>query len=173
MGMHFKLGLYEHQSAGALHGLIELCQKHPQVTQQGIKSIKVIAYEPAFGIIGDPAKRNPTTRQSADHSMVFILSRKFQKAIALAKAGALGNDLDSMWKNLILTPADFSQKALSDPKTRELMAKIEFEHGGKEYDDNYPDGIPTSLVITTDDNKQYSSGFIMYPAGHARNTTAD
>lgn len=24
MGMHFKLGLYEHQSAGAIHGLIEL-----------------------------------------------------------------------------------------------------------------------------------------------------
>ena len=37
-----------------------------------IKKIKVVAYEPAFGIIGDPAKKTPTTRQSADHSMVYI-----------------------------------------------------------------------------------------------------
>lgn len=40
------------------------------------------SYEPAFGIIGDPAKRTPTTRQSADHSMVYILSRLLKKANA-------------------------------------------------------------------------------------------
>lgn len=39
-----------------------------------------MAYEPAFGIIGDPAKRNPTTRQSADHSMVYIVSTLIRKA---------------------------------------------------------------------------------------------
>ena len=27
-----------------------------------IKDIKIVAYEPAYGIIGDPAKKNPTTR---------------------------------------------------------------------------------------------------------------
>src|SRR3977135_1498899 len=31
MGMHFKLGLYEHQSAGAIQGLIDLLVKHPQL----------------------------------------------------------------------------------------------------------------------------------------------
>ena len=29
MGMHFKLGLYEHQSAGALQGLVDLLRAHP------------------------------------------------------------------------------------------------------------------------------------------------
>ena len=73
MGMHFKLGLYEHQSAGALEGLLRIIQeKHDQITFENIENIKIIAYEPAFGIIGDPHKRNPTTRQSADHSMVYI-----------------------------------------------------------------------------------------------------
>lgn len=174
MGMHFKLGLYEHQSAGALHGLIQLIAKNKDVLTKEIKSIKVIAYEPAFGIIGDPAKRNPTTRQSADHSMVFILSRKLQKAINLNGSGKLSsNDLNSLWKNLILTPSDYSEKALHDKDTKNLMAKIVFEHGGKEYDDKYPDGIPTSIVITTSDGKAYDSGLIMYPAGHARNSTED
>jgi len=173
MGMHFKLGLYEHQSAGGLHGMIELIHKHPDMLTKEVKSIKVVAYEPAFSIIGDPAKRNPTTRQSADHSMVFILSRKLQKAINLHKSGGLGNTIDELWKTLILTPADYSEKALVDQQTHGLMSKIEFEHGGAKYDAMYPDGIPTSIIITTADGKQYDSGLIMYPAGHARNTTAD
>jgi 2-methylcitrate dehydratase len=45
-----------------------------------IQKIKITSYEPAFGIIGDPAKRNPTTRQSADHSMVYIISSILRKA---------------------------------------------------------------------------------------------
>lgn len=32
------------------------------------------------------------------------------------------------------------------------MDKIEFIHGGKEYDDRYPDGIPTRVNIITQDN---------------------
>src|SRR6185436_829741 len=31
MGMHFKLGLYEHQSAGAIEGLINLVTLHPDL----------------------------------------------------------------------------------------------------------------------------------------------
>lgn len=178
MGMHFKLGLYEHQSAGALHGLISLIHKHPELLTTEISNIKVISYEPAFSIIGDPAKRDPHTRQSADHSMVFILSRKLAKAIQLAKKEKLSftgtqQEQDLLWKKLILTPEDYCSSALKDSATRVLMAKINFEHGGKSYDEKYPDGIPTSLVITTAAGKKYDSGLILYPSGHARNTTAD
>ena len=28
------------------------------------------------------------------------------------------------------------------------MSKISFEHGGKGYDEKYPEGIPTTLEIT-------------------------
>ena len=34
------------------------------------------------------------------------------------------------------------------------MDKIEFIHGGKEYDDRYPDGIPTRVNIITQDDKE-------------------
>ena len=76
MGMHFKLGLYEHQSAGAIQGLMDLLVKYPQllVDESKLKSLRITIYEPAFGIIGDPAKRDPRTRQSADHSMVYIIA---------------------------------------------------------------------------------------------------
>ena len=53
------------------------------------------------------------------------------------------------------------------------MEKIAFEHGGAEYDAKYPDGIPTSVVVTLTSGEVIDSGLVMYPAGHARNTDAD
>ncbi len=50
---------------------------------------------------------------------------------------------------LMLEPRDYGYAAVNDPLTRKLMEKIEFEHGGKPYDEKYPDGIPTSMQITT------------------------
>jgi len=67
MGMHFKLGLYEHQSASAIDGLINLVSNNAEDILDGgnfknVEKIKITAYEPAYGIIGDPAKMNPRTR---------------------------------------------------------------------------------------------------------------
>lgn len=173
MGMHFKMGLYEHQSAGALQGLLDLISAHPELLEPGaIEKIVIRAYEPAFGIIGDPAKRDPHTRQSADHSMVYIVATMLRKAI---EAGSTGSEVctDELWRALMLSPYDYHLDAINNVLTRQLMDKIAFEHGGPEYDAKYPDGIPTSVVITTTVGQKYDSGLVMYPAGHARNTTAD
>src|SRR5206468_1630359 len=99
-----------------------------------LRGIRITIYEPAFSIIGDPAKRDPRTRQSADHSMVYIIATLLRKAYGLQKSG---------WRELMLLPADYDDASLFDPLTRQLMDKIEFRHGGKEYDEKYPDGIPT------------------------------
>ncbi|MBL0927047.1 MAG: MmgE/PrpD family protein [Phycisphaerales bacterium] len=186
MGMHFKLGLYEHQSAGALQGLIDLLNKAPELIRErggeGVRSISITAYEPAFGIIGDPAKRDPRTRQSADHSMVYIVATLLRKALqkGLIRAGTTGTSIinpkqrtDETWKALMLAPHDYGPEAIVDPLTRSLMERISFVHGGPEYDRRYPDGIPTSVQITDSTGKVHDSGLVMYPAGHARNTTAD
>jgi 2-methylcitrate dehydratase len=176
MGMHFKIGLYEHQSAGALQGLLNLIQDHPEIatSPSKIDVIKITAYEPAFGIIGDPAKRNPNTRQSADHSMVYIVSTMLRKAEEIASvegAEFFKQSNDSVWKRTMLTPYDFDTDAINNETTRSIMETILFEHGGDDYDKNYPDGIPTSVHITMKDGSSCDSGLIMYPAGHARNTT--
>jgi len=180
MGMHFKLGLYEHQSAGALQAMIDLVSRNQGLLSDidggKIKSIKIVAYEPAYGIIGNPAKMDPKTRQSADHSMAYIVATLLRKAleykIARHELPAGGKANDGVWKLLMLEPGDFSKDAIFNTRTRNLMQKIHFEHGGSEYDAKYPDGIPTSVVITDTDGKTYDSGLVMYPAGHARNTTA-
>lgn len=71
----------------------------------------------------------------------------------------------------MLTPYDYGSKALYDEKTRTLMSKISFEHGGTEYDSKYPEGIPTSIQIRTKGGKDFDSGLVMFPGGHARNTS--
>eukprot|EP00484_Ammonia_sp_Unknown_P001270 CAMPEP_0197021170 /NCGR_PEP_ID=MMETSP1384-20130603/2064_1 /TAXON_ID=29189 /ORGANISM="Ammonia sp." /LENGTH=566 /DNA_ID=CAMNT_0042448937 /DNA_START=1088 /DNA_END=2788 /DNA_ORIENTATION=- len=179
MGMHFKLGLYEHQSAGAIQALIDALLNKPEIVKNGVADIEQIAikiYEPAFGIIGDPAKRDPTTRQSADHSMVYIIASHLKKALDLGyeRVKAIDNNTD-MWKAIMLLPLDYAcdDNALYNAKTRELMKKIQFEHGGKEYDDNYPNGIPTKLSIKTASGVSSESDLVMYPSGHARNSSAE
>jgi 2-methylcitrate dehydratase len=173
MGMHFKLGLYEHQSAGALQAVLDLLAQNASLVGGGIEGldkITIVAYEPAFGIIGNPAKMDPKTRQSADHSMAYIVATLVRKA--LEKGGVPAGD--EGWKALMLSPFDYKpdDTAIFDPETRRIMAKIEFRHGGADYDAKYPEGIPTSVQIRAG-GQIFDSGLVMFPAGHARNTSAD
>jgi 2-methylcitrate dehydratase len=175
MGMHFKLGLYEHQSAGAIAGLLDLIEKEPELVSDpaAIDRIRITIYEPAFSIIGDPHKRDPRTRQSADHSMVYIIATLLRKAMEAASRGpGVGSQL-SAWQKWMLMPEDYSDAALFHPLTRDVMQRIDFRHGGADYDARYPDGIPTSLEIDHRTLGPLSSGLVMYPEGHARNTSGN
>lgn len=148
MGMHFKLGLYEHQSAGAISGLLHLIKNEHKIIgadNTNIDKIKITAYEPAYGIIGDPAKMNPTTRQSADHSMAFIIASILKNSLEQRSFLSTTDRIEDYWKQCMLTPQDYSRASLFDETTRDLMSKIEFIHGGEEYDSKYPEGIPSSI----------------------------
>jgi 2-methylcitrate dehydratase len=169
MGMHFKLGLYEHQSAGAIHGIIKLIADEPKLLDDPnhLLDVRIRIYEPAFSIIGDAAKHDPRTRQSADHSMVYIIATLLRKAYEARRGGWNGQD---GWQRLMLTPADYAEdeSALFHPLTRRLMQQIDFRHGGPDYDRRYPDGIPTTVETVHTKLGPLTSGLVMYPAGHAR-----
>jgi len=166
MDMHFKLGLYEHQSAGAIEGVLSLFKKHPQLLRDPnlLDRLDIQIYEPAFSIIGDPAKRDPHTRQSADHSMLYIIGTLLRKAFEAKQSG---------WRELMLMPEDYGQDALYHPLTRQLMQKIQFMHGGLEFDSKYPEGIPTQVTMHHAELGSLSSGLVMFPLGHARNTSEE
>jgi 2-methylcitrate dehydratase len=161
MGMHFKLGLYEHQSAGAIGGLIDLLKQFPAILARPheLEHVEVTLYEPAYSIISDPAKREPRTRQSADHSMYYIVATLLRKGFEGGKAS---------WEELMLLPDDYSDAALSDPRTRKFLGRIHVRHGGPDYDARYPDGIPTTVDLVHAALGRLSSGLVMYPEGHAR-----
>jgi 2-methylcitrate dehydratase len=163
--MHFKLGLYEHQSAGALQSLVDLFAARPGLANDldGIRAITVRIYEPAYSIIADPAKRTPQTRQSADHSLPYILARTLLKARLAARAGAVPG-----WESLMLMPADYSIEAIREPAIADLIARMTIEHGGRDYDDLYPEGIPTSVTIEHATLGSLGGGLVRHPLGHAR-----
>jgi 2-methylcitrate dehydratase len=77
------------------------------------------------------------------------------------------------WTQLMLMPADYDDAALFDPLTRAIMQKIDFRHGGPEYDAKYPDGIPTTVEVDHATLGPLSSGLVMYPLGHARYTSGE
>jgi 2-methylcitrate dehydratase len=164
-GMHFKLGLYEHQSAGAIQGLLDVLAREPALRAEPdqLRAIRVTIYEPAYHIICDPYKWQPTTRQSADHSLPYIVATLLRKAIEQKTAD---------WRALMLLPDDYTDAALAHPLTRALMARVALHHGGHEFDRRYPEGIPTEITLDHATRGSLSSGMIMFPTGHAGNTTA-
>ena len=180
MGMHFKLGLYEHQSAGAIAGLMDVLSGNLALLDdmQRLRRVRIAIYEPAYSIIGDPAKRDPRTRQSADHSMVYIIAKLLRKAYAWSRERRRHTpdsnvSAATLWSELMLLPDDYADEALFDPTTRAIMEKVEFRHGGEEYDAKYPDGIPTSLEMEHEHLGMVSSGLVMYPEGHTRNMSGN
>jgi 2-methylcitrate dehydratase len=165
LGMHFKLGLYEHQSAGAIQAAIDLLQKHPELLAGEIfpEKIEITLYEPAYSIICDPAKRDPQTRQTADHSMLFIIASILEKAYRTQSTS---------WQDLMLLPEDYTAEKIHNKTIRKLMDKINVVHGGLTYDQKYPQGIPTSIRLHHAAVGQVDSGLIMYPLGHAQSNAS-
>jgi 2-methylcitrate dehydratase len=167
-GMHFKLGLYEHQSAGAIQALVDLLAAEPAFADPDrLERVRVAIYEPAFSIIADPAKRTPATRQSADHSLPYILARTLLKARAAVAAGTRAG-----WESLMLLPDDYADAAIADPAVARIIERIEIVHGGADYDARYPDGIPTSVELQHATLGRRSSGLVLHPLGHARSDPA-
>jgi hypothetical protein len=78
--------------------------------------------------------------------MIYIVATLIRKAFE--KQEILTADemsIEEIWMHLMLFPEDYAEKAIFCEKTREIMEKIIFEHGGEEYDNLYPEGIPTSV----------------------------
>jgi len=165
MQMHIKLALYEHQSAGALAGLLLALRKCEQVFQDPslIKRILIGIYNPAADIICQPARWNPTTREAADHSCPFLVGSLLKKALAAQT---------TEWEAIMLTPLDFSETALQDPAVRAWMEKVGIEHR-PEFDDKYPEGIPTEVTIELLNGSAVTSDLVMFPPGHAAYTGED
>lgn len=69
---------------------------------------------------------DPQTRQSADHSMFFIVAHAIKNIL---KSGLQPTEsLDHWWQKAILTPDNYGHEGLHDQEIRDLMAKITFAH---------------------------------------------
>ncbi len=118
------------------------------VAVNDIEAVRVEGYKAAHMMMGnDPTRWAPTTRETADHSMPYVV------AMAL---------LDGA-----VTDASFTPAKLADPVAVALMAKITMRVDDR-LDSLYPEGAPARVSIHTRDGKIHTRE-VIYPRGHAKN----
>jgi 2-methylcitrate dehydratase len=117
-----------------------------------IDTVDILTYGVAIRIAADtPAKWAPTTRETADHSIPYLV------AVALSR-GAVGVE-------------DFSLERIGDPALHTLMAKIRIRES-EEYTRAYPESTYFRLELTTRAGERHVAQ-VRYPKGHPKNALTD
>lgn len=110
------------------------------------KKITIDTYEAAKTILADDASKwNPKTRETADHSLPFLVS------VTLLK--------NSFWFE--------SYNLIGDKKLVELMSKVEVNEV-EEYTKVYPESLPVKITVEYPDGSK-DTAYREIPKGHYRN----
>ncbi|MGC9209035.1 MAG: MmgE/PrpD family protein [Nitrososphaeria archaeon] len=111
-----------------------------------VKRVRIETYEAAKTILADDrSKWSPQTRETADHSLPFLVS-----------VSLLAN---RFWLD--------SYSLMRDPKVLDLMAKVEVEEV-EEFTRVYPDKLPVRITVEYQDGDQ-DSAYREVPKGHYNN----
>jgi 2-methylcitrate dehydratase len=139
----------EYHSQAPLWIALEL---RKQLRVEDIEAIDVQTYYTAYSEIGsEPEKWNPKTRETADHSLPYLL------AVGLTDG--------------VITPDSFSDEKIRDPAVRELMQRIRVSEN-KLFTSEFPSKLITRIEVTTRSGERYIET-ASYPKGHARNPLSD
>jgi len=148
----------EYHAQSAIQAVLELRENEQirDLVDEGkiddIASIVITTFEAAKSIIADdPKKWHPTTRETADHSMPYLI------AVALID-GNVG-------------PEQFTDQRIRDPVLHELMEKISVVED-LTFTTLYPGTIPNEIEIMLKDGKTFKER-VDTPKGHSRNPMTD
>ena len=151
LSTHVKYFPAEHHAQSAIEAALELRGRLGE-NLSSIKSITIECFSVATAIIGsEPEKWKPTTRETADHSMPYLV------AAALLD----GN----------ITLSQYERRRFLDRDIRALMKKTEAIALPK-YTRRYPVDMPTRLVIRLADGR-VESAEVIRPKGYAGNPMSD
>src|SRR5215472_13442343 len=136
-----------HAPISAVLDLVKKNDLHPdQVTQVGIRSLARAA-----DILSDPTKYDPHTKETADHSLPYVI------------AAAL---VDRQ-----VTPAQFEMTKIMDPTIRAQLKKVEVV-ADPEIEKVFPALQRVVVTITTTDGRSLTEQ-LDYPKGDPRNPLTD
>jgi 2-methylcitrate dehydratase len=139
----------EYHSQAPLWIALELRKK---IRVEDIESIDVQTYYLAFSEIGsEPEKWNPQTRETADHSLPYLL------AIGLVDG--------------FVSAESFSDARIRDPALRGLMQRIRVSEN-EAFTREFPSKLMTRIEVTTRSGQRLVE-MASYPKGHARNRMSD
>jgi 2-methylcitrate dehydratase len=124
----------------------------PQVNLAAIESINIETYKSGVSSPAtEPEKWDPQTRETADHSIPFLVAMALQD-------GAV-------------TPGSFTPQRISDPSLRALMAKMTMSEGSG-FTEKYPQQYNCWIEVTSSDGTS-SIASTSYPKGHKENSLSD
>lgn len=146
---HLKsLALCYHDQSAALCAL----QIHPQLGGREVRDIQCVSYRAAVEMTGaDPTRWAPSTRETADHSMPFIV------ATTLAHG-----KVDSH---------SFAPERLNEPRVTQLMKRVKVTED-LAYSALWPSAAPARLTVRTVSGETYAAE-VLYPKGHLRDPMSD
>jgi len=139
----------EYNSLVPLELILKLREK---VSADEVESIHVETYHFTYTEIGsEPEKWRPTTRETADHSLPYML------AVALSDGG--------------ISVESFSEQRIRDPKLPPLMDRIRVSENA-EFTRKSPTSMECRIEITTKKGERFIEA-ASYPKGHAKNPMTD
>ncbi len=148
-GVHTKYRPAEYNAQGALDLIVKL---RPRAPLERIERIDLETYWLAYSEIGmEPEKWDPRTRETADHSLPYML------AVALVD-GELGL-------------GSFTEARIRDPKLRPVMQKIHISEN-KDHSKRFPAELLCRIAIHLTDGTEIVDE-IAYPKGHTKNPVSD
>ena len=131
--------------AAALH-------KALQSRMDDVERIEIETYEHGVQCSADtPDKWNPTTRETADHSLPYVA------AVALSRG--------TVWVD------DFTEERIRDPKVHALMQKIEVR-AIDEFNRAWPEAYPFRITVTMKSGQKHVEE-VYYAKGHPKNPMTD
>jgi len=139
----------EYHSQAPLAMAIALRAKAPV---EAVEAIDVETYHMTWSEIGsEPEKWDPRTRETADHSLPYLLA--------------------SAWRDGAITVATFTDERIRDPALRPFMNRIKVrENPG--FTSQFPGAMVSEITVTTKDGQRFVER-ASYPRGHARNPLSD
>lgn len=132
---------------GHINATLNLVREH-NIKPEDVANVRIQAGTRSIQHTGDPIKRYPKNKETADHSAYYVT------AIAILERE--------------LGPDQYSFKKFTDPKVRELSDKVSLEINTEL--DRF--GRAGSTEITTKRGDKYSSR-VDYPKGHPKNPITD
>jgi len=139
----------EYHAMSAVDAALAVKQK---IGESKIKSVTIDTFTVAWKIIAkDPEKWAPKTKETADHSLPFIVCRALLDGFVW-----LDTFLD--WK-------------IRDKEVEDLLSRTKVSVDPA-FDSLYPQATPNRVTVVTEDGKSVSEE-VVYPVGHYKNPMAD
>jgi 2-methylcitrate dehydratase len=139
----------EGNSHCTIHAALELRKQIANPTD--IESVVVTTYDHAVGILADtPEKWRPSTRETADHSLPYIVS------VALADG--------------VFNVEQFAEERIRDPQIQALMKKVKVERD-QEFTKSFPRMQRTRVEVITRTGRLAKE--VSYPRGDPMNPMDD